>query len=99
MTVASAGRGLDLWAAMPHDDAESRYRRTFRLAHAAHPGCLADEWLMEPCAGPGGEPVDRPLVWSRRNGPWRRHETLWVGAAPGNAGGMGSGDMGAHGTR
>ncbi|MDX1673918.1 MAG: hypothetical protein R3314_03855, partial [Longimicrobiales bacterium] len=47
----------------------------------------------------GGEPVDRPLVWSRRNGPWRRHETLWVGAAPGNAGGMGSGDMGAHGTR
>lgn len=84
---------------MTHADAETRYRRIFRRAHADHPGCLADEWLMEPCAGPDGRPVDRPLVWSRRNGPWRRHETLWVGAAPGNAGGMGSGDMGAHATR
>ena len=84
---------------MSHDEAESRYRRTFRRAHAEHPRCLADEWLTEPCADASGTPVDRPLVWSRRNGPWERHETLWVGAAPGNAGGMGSGEMGAHGTR
>ena len=84
---------------MTHDDAEARYRRTFRRAHAKHPGCLADEWLTEPCAGADGSTVDRPLVWSRRNGPWRQHDTLWVGAAPGNAGGMGGGDMGAHGTR
>lgn len=84
---------------MTRDDAEARYRRTFRRAHAGHPRCLADEWLAEPCAGPDDEPVDRPLVWSRRNGPWTHHDTLWVGAAPGNAGGMGSGHMGAHGTR
>lgn len=46
-----------------------------------------------------GPAADRSLVWSRRNGPWTRHDVLWVGAAPGNAGGMGSGSMGAHGTR
>lgn len=84
---------------MTHEDAEARYRQIFRRAHARHPGCLADEWLGEPCARADGTPVDRPLVWSRRNGPWRRHDTLWVGAAPGNAGGRGGGDMGAHGTR
>lgn len=84
---------------MTPDEAESRYRRTFHRAHAGHPRCLADEWLMQPCADADGALVDRPLVWSRRNGPWRHHDTLWVGAAPGNAGGMGSGDMGAHGTR
>lgn len=84
---------------MEHDEAETRYRRIFRHAHAGHPRCLRDEWLMEPCAGPDGRVLDRPLVWSRRNGPWQRHETLWVGAAPGNAGGLGSGRMGAHGTR
>ncbi len=84
---------------MAPPNAESRYRRIFRRAHAGHPACLADEWLMEPCSDAHGEPVDRPLVWSRRNGPWERHDTLWIGAAPGNAGGMGSGDMGAHGTR
>jgi uracil-DNA glycosylase len=83
----------------PHDDAEVRFRRIFRAAHAGHAGCEDDEWLMEPCRLPDGTPADRPLVWSRRNGPWRRHDVLWVGAAPGNAGGMGSGDMGAHGTR
>lgn len=38
-------------------------------------------------------------MWSRRNGPWQEVELLWVGAAPGNAGGKGSGNMGAHGTR
>lgn len=38
-------------------------------------------------------------MWSRRNGPWRRSDVLWIGAAPGNAGGRGSGDLGAHGTR
>lgn len=84
---------------MPRPDAEARYRRIFRRAHADHPRCLTDEWLAEPCTGPDGTPVDRPLVWSRRNGPWHHHDTLWVGAAPGNAGGMGSGRMGAHGTR
>lgn len=72
---------------------EERFRRIFRRAHARHPGCAADEWLMRPCD------AERPLVWSRRNGPWRRVEVLWVGAAPGNAGGMGGGDMGAHATR
>lgn len=45
-----------------------------------------------------GEPV-APVVWSRRNGPWRTSDVLWVGAAPGNAGGRGRGDLGAHGTR
>lgn len=84
---------------MTPPDAEARYRTIFRRAHSGHPGCPADEWLMEPCADADGRPVDRPLVWSRRNGPWRQHDTLWVGAAPGNAGGMGSGTMGAHGTR
>ncbi|MGH7503720.1 MAG: uracil-DNA glycosylase family protein [Longimicrobiales bacterium] len=43
--------------------------------------------------------VDRPIVWSRRNGPWRQVSTLWVGAAPGNAGGRGAGCLGAHATR
>lgn len=38
-------------------------------------------------------------MWSRRNGPWKRVSTVWVGAAPGNAGGRGKGDLGAHGTR
>jgi uracil-DNA glycosylase len=52
-----------------------------------------------PCRERGGRLADRPLVWSRRNGPWQRVEILWVGAAPGNAGGLGRGDMGAHGTR
>lgn len=84
---------------MSHADAEARYRRIFRRAHAGHPRCLVNEWLAEPCADAYGRPLDRPLVWSRRNGPWRRHDTLWVGAAPGNAGGMGKGSMGAHGTR
>ncbi|MGQ0562010.1 MAG: uracil-DNA glycosylase family protein [Gemmatimonadota bacterium] len=43
--------------------------------------------------------MDRPLVWSRRNGPWHPVDLLWVGAAPGNAGGRGGGSLGAHGTR
>lgn len=78
---------------------EARYRRIFRLAHAHHPNCLADPWLMDPCQLTDGAEAERALVWSRRNGPWTRHDVLWVGAAPGNAGGMGSGSMGAHGTR
>jgi uracil-DNA glycosylase len=41
----------------------------------------------------------RPLIWSRRNGPWTRVRLLWIGAAPGNAGSLGSGALGAHGTR
>lgn len=53
---------------------------------------------MEPCRNEKGEPV-APIVWSRRNGPWQRVDVLFVGAAPGNAGGRGSGDLGAHGTR
>lgn len=79
-----------------HDDA---FRSIFRRAHARHPACLQDEWLSEPCRGPDGAVVDRPIAWSRRNGPWRPVDVLWVGAAPGNAGGMGSGALGAHGTR
>jgi len=61
----------------------------FRRAHAGHGDCSADEWLGNRCT----------LVWSRRNGPWRPVDVLFVGAAPGNAGGKGSGDMGAHATR
>ncbi|MEO5509072.1 MAG: uracil-DNA glycosylase family protein, partial [Longimicrobiales bacterium] len=53
---------------------------------------------MQACRAKDGSPV-RPLVWSRRNGPWHRVETIFIGAAPGNAGGKGSGDQGAHGTR
>lgn len=78
---------------------ERRFRRIFRRAHASHGDCLDDEWLMAPCRLGNGTEAERSLVWSRRNGPWRRMEVLWVGAAPGNAGGMGSGDMGAHATR
>jgi uracil-DNA glycosylase len=77
----------------------SRFREIFRRAHAAHAGCAGDEWLIEPCRAAPGQPEPRPLVWSRRNGPWRRVPILWVGAAPGNAGGLGSGALGAHGTR
>lgn len=54
---------------------------------------------MEPCRLRGGELAPRPIIWSRRNGAWRRTSVLWIGAAPGNAGGMGSGALGAHGTR
>lgn len=79
--------------------AEERFRRIFTGAHAGHAACAADEWLSEPCRGTDGRASSRPLVWSRRNGPWRRVPLLWVGAAPGNAGGLGSSNMGAHGTR
>lgn len=78
---------------------EERFRRIFRGVHAEHAGCLADEWLTDVCRLADGRPAERPIVWSRRNGAWRRVETLWVGAAPGNAGGKGDGDLGAHGTR
>jgi len=81
------------------DPREERFRRIFRRAHADHPSCLRDEWLMEPCRLENGARADRSVVWSRRNGPWRQVDVLWVGAAPGNAGGRGSGDMGAHATR
>jgi uracil-DNA glycosylase len=77
---------------------EARFRAIFRRLHAGHPACLEDEWLMQSCATARG-PVERPIAWSRRNGPWRRSEILWVGAAPGNAGGRGKGALGAHGTR
>jgi uracil-DNA glycosylase family 4 len=79
--------------------AEDRFRSMFRRIHANHASCSTDEWLHEPCREPDGEISDRPIVWSRRNGPWRHSEIVWVGAAPGNAGGMGSGNLGAHGTR
>lgn len=75
-----------------------RFEDIFRKVHAQHSVCLKDEWLSKPCATRSG-PVDRPVVWSRRNGPWQHSDILWVGAAPGNAGGKGSGIMGAHGTR
>ena len=76
---------------------EEAHRRIFRGVHADHAGC--DEWLTESCRLPNGELADRPIVWSRRNGPWRQVDVLWVGAAPGNAGGRGRGSLGAHGTR
>lgn len=78
---------------------EARFRTIFRRAHSGHAGCLEDEWLMAPCRLADGREAERSLVWSRRNGPWRRIAALWVGAAPGNAGGRGSGEMGAHATR
>ncbi|MGH7505009.1 MAG: uracil-DNA glycosylase family protein [Longimicrobiales bacterium] len=77
---------------------EQRFRQIYRRVHAGHPACIADEWAGTACARASG-PVDRPVVWSRRNGPWRRVPLLWVGAAPGNAGGRGAGDLGAHATR
>lgn len=86
---------------MPGDGAREadRFREIFRRAHALHLACAEDEWLAMPCCEPDGSPCLRPLVWSRRNGPWRHVDVLWVGAAPGNAGGRGSGTLGAHGTR
>lgn len=77
---------------------EARYRAVFRRLHARHPRCAGDEWLDTPCRNASGEPVT-PIVWSRRNGPWRRVPVLWIGAAPGNDGGRGSGGLGSHGTR
>ncbi|HSJ06698.1 MAG TPA: uracil-DNA glycosylase family protein [Longimicrobiales bacterium] len=55
--------------------------------------------MSEPCRAAPARPAARPLVWSRRNGAWRRVSVLWVGAAPGNAGGLGTGTLGAHATR
>jgi uracil-DNA glycosylase len=71
----------------------------FRALHAHHPNCLQDEWLTEPCRLSNGELDSRPIAWSRRNGPWHEVPLLWVGAAPGNAGGKGKGLLGAHATR
>ncbi len=84
-------------AAAPQRAAEARYRAVFRRLHADHDACLDDEWLRQPCRRDGA--AVPPVVWSRRNGAWSRVHVLFVGAAPGNAGGRGSGDMGAHGTR
>ncbi|HET9440156.1 MAG TPA: uracil-DNA glycosylase family protein [Longimicrobiales bacterium] len=78
---------------------ETRFRAIFRRLHAHHPNCLQDEWLTETCRLRNGKADPRPIAWSRRNGPWRQVSLLWVGAAPGNAGGKGSGILGAHGTR
>ncbi|CAN5661377.1 hypothetical protein BH23GEM10_BH23GEM10_01790 [soil metagenome] len=78
---------------------EQRFRDIFLSAHAHHAACAHDEWLNAACCEADGSPSARPIVWSRRNGPWRRVHVLWVGAAPGNAGGLGSSDLGAHGTR
>jgi uracil-DNA glycosylase len=78
---------------------EAQFRSIFRRIHAQHPDCLADEWLSDSCRFETGALSDRPSVWSRRNGPWRRSDVLWIGAAPGNAGGKGTGRLGAHGTR
>ncbi|HSM36877.1 MAG TPA: uracil-DNA glycosylase family protein [Longimicrobiales bacterium] len=77
---------------------EGRYRDTFRRLHAGHSACASDEWLDAPCIPAGGGPT-APVVWSRRNGPWRRVDVLWIGAAPGNDGGLGEGALGSHGTR
>src|SRR5438477_7330390 len=78
---------------------QARFRAIFEQIHAQHPKCLHDEWLNEPCRMADGTLLDRPVAWSRRNGPWHRVDILWVGAAPGNAGGKGAGNMGAHATR
>lgn len=78
---------------------EQRFRQIFRRVHAEHPNCLRDEWLSESCRLQNGQLAPRPIVWSRRNGPWQRSDVLWIGAAPGNAGGKGSGQLGAHATR
>lgn len=78
---------------------EARFRAIHARVHAGHPRCVADEWVATACADASGAAADRPIVWSRRNGPWRRVDILWVGAAPGNAGGLGAGDLGAHATR
>lgn len=77
---------------------EERFRRIFRKLHADHDACIGDEWLERPCTV-DGETCDRPISFSRRNGPWHQVDVVWIGAAPGNAGGRGSGDMGAHATR
>jgi uracil-DNA glycosylase len=77
----------------------ARFAEIFRKVHAKHPNCLRDEWLSEPCQLKSGRADPRPIAWSRRNGPWRQSDLLWVGAAPGNAGGKGSGSLGAHATR
>jgi uracil-DNA glycosylase len=78
---------------------EGRFADIFRTLHARHPNCLQDEWLTESCRLRNGRRDPRPIAWSRRNGPWRQVDLLWVGAAPGNAGGKGAGELGAHGTR
>jgi uracil-DNA glycosylase len=75
------------------------FAEIFRALHAHHPNCLQDEWLTEPCRLKNGELDPRPIAWSRRNGPWHEVPLLWVGAAPGNAGGKGKGLLGAHATR
>jgi uracil-DNA glycosylase len=81
-------------------NAESvRFAEIFRRLHARHPNCLQDEWLTESCRLKNGRRDPRPIAWSRRNGPWHQVDLLWVGAAPGNAGGKGAGELGAHGTR
>lgn len=86
-------------SADPAAQVEARFRTIFQRIHAGHPNCLRDEWLHEPCRLRSGRAARRPIVWSRRNGPWQRSAVLWVGAAPGNAGGKGSGRLGAHATR
>ena len=78
---------------------EARFRAIFRRLHARHPNCLADEWVSETCRFANGRADPRPIAWSRRNGPWHQVDLLWVGAAPGNAGGKGAGKLGAHATR
>lgn len=80
-------------------DQAAAFRQIFRTLHAHHPNCLHDEWLTEPCRFANGEADPRPIAWSRRNGPWQQVPLLWVGAAPGNAGGKGQGTLGAHATR
>ena len=78
---------------------EQRFATIFQKIHAQHPNCLRDEWLTETCRFADGHPDPRPIAWSRRNGPWHQVDLLWVGAAPGNAGGKGGGILGAHATR
>jgi uracil-DNA glycosylase len=78
---------------------DAHHRAIFRRLHQAHAHCRDDEWLNEPCRTANGALLNRPTIWSRRNGPWRQVNVLWIGAAPGNAGRRGAGALGAHGTR
>ena len=75
------------------------HRSIFRSIHVPHGDDPHDEWLTRGCAARSAAGAARPQSWSRRNGPWRPVDVLFVGAAPGNAGGKGAGDMGAHATR
>ncbi len=75
------------------------HQSIFQRIHTPHGDDASDEWLTQGCAAFSAAGRPSPISWSRRNGPWHPVDVLFVGAAPGNAGGKGAGDMGAHATR